>query len=104
VDDVTHEDPQAIITRLWENHRDVVAARLEALEAGIEAWEGGSSPSDDVVVAAYRAAHNLAGALGTYGRGEGSVAARELMDALRVPGTSPSDLRALLDRVKRSCS
>ena len=100
---MTHEDPQAIIARLWENHRDVVVARLQALEVGIAAWEGGNSPSDDVVVVAYRAAHNLAGALGTYGRGEGSVAARELMDALRAPSTPPSDLRALLERVKRSC-
>ena len=101
---MTHEDPHAIIARLWANHLDVVHARLEDLERGIVARERGSSPSDDAVVAAHRAAHNLAGALGTYGRGEGSVAARELMDALRVPGTPPSELRALLERVKRSCS
>ncbi len=98
-----HQDPDDIIARLWEGHRGVVAERLATIAVGIDAVVRGESRMHESVVQAHRASHNLAGALGSYGRPEGSVHARELMDAFTDPASDPSRLRALLNRVKEAC-
>jgi len=101
---MSHEDPLDIIARLWEAHREVVAARIVSIEAGIDAIRAGAGPSDDAVQDAYRAAHNLAGALGSYGRAEGSVLARDMMTSILEPGADPGTLRSLLTQIEAACS
>lgn len=66
---------QAGIAALWVQFRPLVRSRVELIE---EHLAGGGG--DTVEVA--RAAHNLAGALGSYGRPEGSVVARRIEHAL----------------------
>lgn len=63
------------IAELWERFRPLVRERLDLLQAFVE---------DDPDVAredAARAAHNLAGSLGSYGRSEGSQVARRIDQA-----------------------
>jgi len=101
---MSHEDPLDIIARLWEAHRDVVVARIASIRAGIDAIRAGAAPADDAVQDAYRAAHNLAGALGSYGRAEGSVFARDMMTSIAEPGADPDALTTLLTRIEEACA
>ena len=101
---MSHEAISDIIARLWAEQYPVVLARFASIEHGIEAIRAGDSPADDAVQVAYREAHNLAGALGSYGRPEGSVLARELMGALATQGPDPESLSLLLCRIKEACS
>lgn len=88
----------ADIAALWDRFKSNAAARLETLHA----WQHGDADAD----AALHEAHKLAGALGSYGRPEGSHAAAELELRLRdhVGGSAP-DLRSdpevttLLERI-----
>ncbi len=97
------EDPQDIIARLWEAHRDVVVERLATIRDGVDAVARGESRSHDAVTQAHRASHNLAGALGSYGRAEGSAHARELMDTITNPASDASELRSLLAKIEAAC-
>ncbi len=99
-----HENPQDIIARLWEGHRGVVVERLAMIHRGVDAVDRGEARSHQAVVEAHRASHNLAGALGSYGRPEGSAYARELMDLITDPASDPSHLRSLLEMIEGACA
>ncbi len=101
---MSREDVGDIIERLWVAHYPVVQGRFASIELGIDAIRTGASPTDEAVAVAYREAHNLAGALGSYGRSQGSVIARELMAALAEPGPDPESLSLLVSRIKEACS
>ncbi|NTV39926.1 MAG: hypothetical protein HGA51_08240 [Demequinaceae bacterium] len=98
------EEVGDMIARLWVAQYPVVLGRFAAIDEGIESIRAGASPSDAVVQVAYREAHNLAGALGSYGRPEGSVLARELMGALAEQGPDPESLSALVARIREACA
>lgn len=100
---MSHEDPHAIIARLWHDQRDVIENRLAAIDRGIEAIALGASHSHESVVEAHRAAHNLAGSLGSYGRSEGSAHARDLMAEITEPDADQTHLRSLLKKIEEAC-
>ena len=85
------------VAALWERFRPLVARRIDVLEA----FANGAPDvtADD----AHREAHNLAGALGSYGRAAGSVTARALLTELDRVGDQPADERraALLPLVQQ---
>jgi HPt (histidine-containing phosphotransfer) domain-containing protein len=90
-------DPQAseAVEALWERFRPLVRSRIEVLER-FAAGDGGVKVED-----AARAAHNLAGALGSYGRHEGSETARRIERALRSDDTIRRDqLQEEVSRLK----
>ncbi|MGN6332247.1 MAG: Hpt domain-containing protein [Motilibacteraceae bacterium] len=76
-------DVAAITAALWERFRPLVAERVGLLRAWA-AGEGGTTREE-----AARAAHNLAGSLGSYGRAEGSAVARRVDVLLASP--APDD-------------
>ncbi|WNM24685.1 Hpt domain-containing protein [Demequina capsici] len=96
-------DPSAIIAELWERFRPTIAARLEAIDAGLVAIRQGAGAGDARVTDAHRAAHNLAGALGSYERPEGSVVARRLMAALEQARPDAEAVAALLAELREHC-
>jgi HPt (histidine-containing phosphotransfer) domain-containing protein len=87
----------AFVEQLWTQFRPLVDARIAAIEAVVEG-------TGDPDVAA-RAAHNLSGALGSYGRSGASVVAAEIEAALlsgavdrQGLGVAVARLRALIER------
>jgi HPt (histidine-containing phosphotransfer) domain-containing protein len=73
------------VARLWERFRPLVSARIGTIEAYLEGQDGVGLED------AARAAHNLAGALGSYGRPDGSRVARRIEHALRAPDPAPPE-------------
>ena len=69
-------DVAAITAALWERFRPLVAERVQLLRSWADG-DRGVARAD-----AARAAHNLAGSLGSYGRAHGSEAARRADVAL----------------------
>jgi HPt (histidine-containing phosphotransfer) domain-containing protein len=67
----------AAVAALWEEVRPRTLARVDQIEDAVVALMGGAL-DDDARDAARRAAHKLAGSLGTFGLPEGSTLAREL--------------------------
>ncbi len=87
-----------IVARLWEQFRPLVAQRLQILQSYADG--DGSVDRED----ARQAAHNLAGALGSYGRPEGSEIARRIDVGLTGAGPESmtvADLAALIGRLRR---
>jgi HPt (histidine-containing phosphotransfer) domain-containing protein len=79
---------------IWERGSPAMRDRLAAIGRAAE------GPLDDEAhAAAVRAAHQLAGSLGTFGIEGGSEAAAELEDELR-GARDPARVRALVDRVE----
>lgn len=101
---MSNEDVGDMIARLWAAQYPVVLGRFASIEHGIDAIRAGATPADEAVQVAYREAHNLAGALGSYGRPEGSVLARELMAALAEAGPDPDSLSMLVSGIKEACA
>ena len=93
------DDVAAITAALWERFRPLVRERVQVLRS----WAQGdpSVARED----AARAAHNLAGSLGSYGRTEGSDVARRADVALAGPAPDEpvrgavAELVAELERV-----
>jgi len=82
---------------LWERFQPLVAQRLGLLEAFLNGDP--RVPREE----AQRAAHNLAGSLGSYGRPEGSELAQRINLALSrglAGGTAGSDLQHLIRRLR----
>ena len=95
-------DLDAALAAIWERSRPLIRERLEAVERATAALATGTiddATRDDGL----RAAHQLAGSLGTFGLGEGSELAREIEHALEGGGPDPrpaelsTRLRALLE-------
>ena len=90
------------LAAIWERSRPIVAERLDKLDAAAAALARGAGPDDAARGEGIRAAHQLAGSLGTFGMHEGSDVARAVehelegpADAARVAELS-GRLRALL--------
>ncbi|MDN4472260.1 Hpt domain-containing protein [Demequina zhanjiangensis] len=101
---MTAQDPADIIAVLWERFRPTVAERLDAISAGAEAIADGATAGDPRVRDAHRAAHNLAGALGSYGRPDGSVVARRLMGLLDEPRPRHDAVVGELETLRGHCA
>lgn len=96
----------AVLARMWEGFRPLAASRVDALETYVSALQAGTA-DDGLRADAASAAHKLAGALGSYGRGGSDEAAR-LETLLGDGGSGPRDplqmvalvrsLRASVDR------
>ncbi|WP_041291997.1 Hpt domain-containing protein [Kineococcus radiotolerans] len=89
------EAMRALTADLWEQLRPLVRARLEQLDEWVATGQQLDGRAEAV-----RTAHNLSGSLGSYGRHEGSLAARALEHAL-LADESPGlvvDLVAALHR------
>lgn len=83
------------VAELWERFRPLVRERIDL----IEAYAGGSPEVTREDAA--RAAHNLAGSLGSYGRAEGSRVARRIDQAfLTGEGDAPADLVPLVAELR----
>lgn len=89
------------LAAIWERSKPILRDRLVAVEAATDAV-GRGTPCDEARAAGVRAAHQLAGSLGTFGLHEGSDVARELEqvfdgtgDAARAPELT-ARLRSLL--------
>lgn len=78
------------IAELWERFRPLVQERLDLLQAYVN--------GDPEVIRedAARAAHNLAGSLGSYGRTEGSHVARRIDQAFLTGDDDPAVLAPLV--------
>ncbi|MUN63651.1 hypothetical protein GMA12_10920 [Kocuria sediminis] len=80
---MTEQPVHDAVAALWERFRPLVSSRIETLERFAE-----GDPRLGAGEAA-RAAHNLAGALGSYGRHDGSRTARRIEQALRADTPLP---------------
>ena len=85
------------VAALWERFRPLVRSRIETLERFVEGDT--RLGAED----AARAAHNLAGSLGSYGRHDGSRIARRIEHALRSQDAPDTDwLRAEVCRLRET--
>lgn len=75
----------AAIARVWESSRAIVLERVTVIEQAAAALATGTIAPEQLEDAR-RAAHNLAGTLGTFGLDRGSALAHDL--ELRFGGTS----------------
>jgi len=70
------------LERIWERSRPVLRGRLEYIEAADAALTGRRLDAVGTEMA-LRAAHQLAGSLGTFGLAEGTTLAREIESELQ---------------------
>ena len=91
------------LAAIWERSRPIIAERLTRIEVAAAAAATGAARDDDAHREGVRAAHQLAGSLGTFGLHEGSDLARAIehelegaADAGRL-GQLTRRLRDLLD-------
>ena len=87
------ETTQALIARLWDQFRPLARDRVEAIAEFVDRADA-DAPSRATATAqerARRAAHDLAGSLGSYGRPRGSELARAIETAVLA---DPPDLAA----------
>jgi HPt (histidine-containing phosphotransfer) domain-containing protein len=73
----TDDGLRASILSIWGRGRDRALARVEVVEAAVDALPAGG-PDDALRASARADAHKLSGALGTFGMPEGSEHARAL--------------------------
>lgn len=83
-----------MIEELWARFRPLAVERVTTIEAYLD---GRSSRAE-----ALDAAHNLSGALGSYGRPDGSAAAREIEGLLASGDERRADVTAVMDRLRAS--
>ncbi|MFJ3446483.1 Hpt domain-containing protein [Streptomyces sp. NPDC086081] len=76
--------PHQEIEELWAGIRHLAEERLALIEHVVEISKT-AAPDPAAVEEARRAAHNLAGSLGSFHRPDGSRAARHAEDALTPP-------------------
>jgi HPt (histidine-containing phosphotransfer) domain-containing protein len=95
VEGVGAQEARDFVEQLWVKFAPVIAERLSAIETLLDVLESGQKASPDEISNARYAAHNLAGALGSYGRPEGSTVAREIQFLLDSGAPSIGKLRPL---------
>jgi CheY-like chemotaxis protein len=93
---VTSSGPGDALGAIWERHREVVLARLDAIERAAVGEAGPEARGEAV-----RAAHQLAGTVGTFGFARATEMARELESRLVAPGTAAPELGALARGLRR---
>ena len=88
-----------MLAGIWERHRPEMEERLSVLERTSQALAERQLTTQERDEAVY-AAHKLAGALGTFGRTEGSDIARSLERSLECGGISRSEIKNAIARLQ----
>ncbi len=88
--------PAGALDAIWARHRDVVLARLDAIDRGT-----GPDATVEMHTAAAGAAHQLAGTVGTFGFSRGTELARQIEAGLHASGTGQAHLHALAELLRR---
>lgn len=73
------------LAAIWERSRPLVSERLATVQAAAATAAGPPAAGDDARREGIRAAHQLAGSLGTFGLHEGSEVARAIEHELEGP-------------------
>ena len=101
------QGPEELVARLWERFRPLVLSRVDTLEsyaADLAAADPAKELSRADLAAAARAeeaAHNLVGALGSYGRPHGSDLALQIETSLLSGAPEPAALAALVRELRQ---
>lgn len=90
------DEAHLVIEALWQRFVPLVRERIDAIAQFVGTVERGETPSESVVSAARYASHNLAGALGSYGRPDAGEAARLMQYAIDAGSRDAQRLGALL--------
>ncbi len=88
-----------VLAEMWEQSRPETLERVKELETAVEALSQGTWSEADRL-RAEGTAHKLAGALGTYGIREGSLAAREVEVRFAEASYDLARLQELLKQVR----
>ena len=96
---MTTADMDALLTSMWARFAGVAQERVDVLDRYLAALKAGED-CPALRADAASAAHKLAGALGTYGRGGSDEAAR-LQDVLQAGGDR-TEVAGLVDVVRRA--
>ena len=88
-----------MLAGVWERHKPEMEERLSVLARTSQALAERELTTEERTEAIY-AAHKLAGALGTFGRQEGSDIARSLERSLEVEATSRSEIKDAIARLQ----
>ncbi|MCF2969829.1 response regulator [Synechococcus sp. Nb3U1] len=92
--------PQALISTVWPEFHPRLLIRLNQIEAGLIALEQ-STLTTELQTQTRKAAHMLAGSLGTFGLTTGTELARRLEQWIDSPHPDPQEGRALWQALKR---
>jgi len=95
-------DPQKMremLAGIWERHKPEMDERLALLERASHVLGNRDLTPQERSDAVY-AAHKLAGALGTFGRAEGSAIARSLERCLEGGGPPDSEISDAIGRLR----
>jgi HPt (histidine-containing phosphotransfer) domain-containing protein len=95
-------DPQKMremLAGIWERHKPEMDERMAVLERVFQ-WLGVRDLTPQERNDAVYAAHKLAGALGTFGRAEGSEIARSLERCLEGGGPPDSGISEAIGRLR----
>ncbi|MEN9222386.1 MAG: response regulator [Thermostichus sp. BF3_bins_97] len=98
-----HPDPpqlQDLLTAAWPNFRPKMLARLSQIELGITALEQ-TTLTPELQTQTRKAAHMLAGSLGTFGLTVGTELARGLEQWIDSPHPDPQEGRSLWQALKK---
>ena len=96
--DVVSEDFSPAVEQLWQQFQPLAESRAAEVERYAELRRRGQD-NEQVRSEARSCAHALAGALGSYGRAEGSALASEVETLLALPGAEPARLGELSTRL-----
>ncbi len=86
------------LASLWEKYLPEMGERVGVLERAYESLVAGDIPEEERR-AALAAAHKLAGALGTFGRGHGTELAREIESMLESNRMTPGQVAAMKSKL-----
>lgn len=91
-------DARGLVEQMWQRFQPLAQERVADIQRYADVRADGSE-SDESREAASRAAHALAGSLGSYGRPTGSVLADEVESLIATPGADPVRLGELTERL-----
>ena len=91
---------RGMLAGIWERHKPEMEERLSVLARTSQALAERVLTEQERTDAIY-AAHKLAGALGTFGRTEGSDIARLLERSFEAGATSISELKEAISRLQK---
>jgi HPt (histidine-containing phosphotransfer) domain-containing protein len=91
----------SLLASLWLKNRPIIEERLATLDRAVSSAATGVL-AEDLRDAAADTAHKLAGSLGMYGYGDGSIIASQLEALLHDPAPDPALLRTLTAELRHS--
>ena len=98
-------ETELLIATLWRAFRPLVDARVQLIESYLDQRGAPGAPAStpleaETLAQAQAAAHNLAGALGSYGRPEGSTLAAQIERALGQADLDTAAARSILRELR----